>query len=263
MKHSFQRQRLWKREYHYMHGARSARQKIWSQLEPVARPDSRFHLDFSEIIPDFEGSAEATDRAFHLPAIARARYAFVTPDNGLIEMRRRMIEAGITMVVSTFNIRRGFLLVDPVTIPVNAALYAAWLDGLEHFGKPATLAEIAELGRFDVMITGASAVSFEGVRFGKGHIFFDIEWGIFSDLGLVDQTTPVITLVHDLQVVDDRLFPAPTDILVDTIVTPTRVLEVETKTPRPRGVRWKDLDPDLIDMTPPLLELRRLRGMTR
>jgi hypothetical protein len=96
-------------------------------------------------------------------------------------------------------------------------LYAAWLDGLEHFGRPISLAEIAERGRFDLMVTGASAVSMEGVRFGKGHGFFDLEWGMFTDLGIVDEATPVVAVVHDVQVVEERLFPSPTDIIVDKI----------------------------------------------
>ena len=39
------------------------------------------------------------------------------------------------------------------------------------------------------MVTGASAVSLDGVRFGKGHGFFDLEWGMFTDMGIVDDDT--------------------------------------------------------------------------
>ena len=35
------------------------RQQIWSKLHHVARPDTRFHLNFAEVIPDFEGSEMA------------------------------------------------------------------------------------------------------------------------------------------------------------------------------------------------------------
>lgn len=38
----------------------------------------------------------------------------------------------------------------------------------------------------------------EGVRFGKGHGFFDLEWGMFSDLKLVDENPPVVAVVHDV-----------------------------------------------------------------
>ena len=46
------------------------REKIWTRLHDVARPDTRFHLNFAEVIPDFEGSEEATARLVADPAYA-------------------------------------------------------------------------------------------------------------------------------------------------------------------------------------------------
>lgn len=246
-----------------MAGTTLVRQRIWSRLRPVARPDSRFHLNFAEVIPDFAGSELATRRMLDLPAVAGARYAFVTPDNCLVELRRALLERGCAMVVSTYGIYRGFVLLEPAMVPEGQALFAAWLDGLEHFGRPITLAEIAARGRFDVMVTGASAVSLDGVRFGKGHGFFDLEWGMFTDLGLADERTEVVACVHDVQVVEDKLTPSPTDILVDWIATPTRTIRVERRQPRPRGIKWELLGQEQIDATPPLQELQRLQGLRK
>jgi 5-formyltetrahydrofolate cyclo-ligase len=172
-----------------------------------------------------------------------------------------MIEAGKPFVMSTYGIYRGFLYLDPATVPEGAALYASWLDGMEHFGVPITLEEIARKGRFDYLVTGASAVSVNGVRFGKGHGFFDLEWGMFTDLGLVDDDTPVHAVVHDVQLVEEQLQPSETDILVDTIFTPTRTHVVERRAKRPRGVKWPLLEPKQIADTPPLQELQRLQGL--
>ena len=124
--------------------------------------------------------------------------------------------------MSTYGIYRGFLLHRarhgaaraPSSTPPGST---AWSIS----ARPITLEEIAERGRFDFMVTGASAVSIDGVRFGKGHGFFDLEWGMFTDLGLVDEATPVVAVVHDVQVVEDKLHPSETDILVDYIATPT------------------------------------------
>ncbi|WP_375691822.1 5-formyltetrahydrofolate cyclo-ligase [Pseudooceanicola sp. LIPI14-2-Ac024] len=227
----------------------------------MARPDTRFHLNFAEVIPDFEESEAAIDRLVADPAYQASQFAFITPDNCLADLRRRMIEDGKTFVMSTYGIYRGFLLLDPATIPEGAALYASWLDGMEHFGTPITLEEIARRGRFDYLVTGASAVSVNGVRFGKGHGFFDLEWGMFTDLGLVDETTPVHAVVHDVQLVEDHLQPSETDILVDTIFTPSQAYRVERRAKRPRGVKWPLLDPKQIDDTPPLQELQRIQGL--
>ena len=146
-------------------------------------------------------------------------------------------------------------------VPKGAELYAAWLDGMEHFARPISLEEVAAHGRFDLMVTGASAVSVDGMRFGKGHGFFDLEWGMFTDLGMVDETTPVVAVVHDCQLVEEKLQPSETDILVDMIATPSRLHVVERRAKRPKGVRWELLDPEQIANTPPLQELQRIRGL--
>jgi 5-formyltetrahydrofolate cyclo-ligase len=237
------------------------RQQIWSKLHDVAKPDTRFHLNFAEVIPDFQGSEAATDFVATMPAYQATRFAFITPDNCLVDLRRRMIAEGKPFVMSTYGIYRGFLLIEPGMVPPGAELYAAWLDGMEHFGRPITLAEIARRGRFDFMVTGASAVSVDGVRFGKGHGFFDLEWGMFTDLGLVDETTPVVAVVHDCQVVQEKLTPSETDILVDHIATPSQLYTVGRRAKRPHGVKWPLLDPAQIDATPPLQELQRIQGL--
>lgn len=237
------------------------RERIWDKLQGVARPDTRFHMNFSEVIPDFDGSEAATDRLVEDPAYQTCKFAFITPDNCLADLRCHMIEDGKPFVMSTYGIYRGFLFLDPATVPEGAARYASWLDGMEHFGQPITLREIAAHGGFDYLVTGASAVSENGVRFGKGHGFFDLEWGMFTELGFVDNSTPVHALVHDVQLVRERLQPSETDILVDKIFTPTLTHVVENRAKRPRGVKWDLVDPWHVVQVPPLQELRRLEGL--
>ncbi|QRM53195.1 5-formyltetrahydrofolate cyclo-ligase [Sinorhizobium sp. BG8] len=240
---------------------RLIRQRIWERLKDVARPDTRFHMRFSEFIPDFEGSDSATDRLAALPSFARTSLAFVTPDNSMLELRRRMIVSGTPFVMSTYNIQRGFLYLAPGIVPKGTELQAAWLDGIEHYGRPVTLEDLTHIGRFDFMATGASAVSMDGVRFGKGHTFFDLEWGMFTDLGLADEATTIAAVVHDVQVVEDRLNVSETEIPVDFIATPTRTIAVERNRRRPRGIRWSSITTDEIDAIPPLKELARMRGV--
>lgn len=132
---------------------------------------------------------------------------------------------------------------------------------MEHFVRPITLEEIARRGRFDFIVTGASAVSVDGVRFGKGHGLFDLEWGMFTDLGLVDETTPVVAVVHDCQMVQEKLMPSETDLLVDWNATPSGLHRVERRAKRPFGVKWNLLDPQQKADTPPLQELQRSPGI--
>lgn len=235
------------------------RQQIWEQLRLVAKADSRFHFDFANVIPDFQGSDEAVQRIVSQPFYRDSRYAFVTPDNALAAMRRRMLDDGKTLVVSTYGIHRGFVLLEASRIAPEHTLFASWLDGLEHFGRFISLEEIASRGRFDFMLTGAAAVSLNGVRFGKGHGYFDLEWGMFTDIGVADERTSVIAVVHDVQVVEEKLFPSETDILVDAVATPSRYLTVKHGQ-RPKGIKWSLLEPEQLLAIPPLQELQRMQA---
>ncbi|MDZ4295496.1 MAG: 5-formyltetrahydrofolate cyclo-ligase [Hydrogenophaga sp.] len=238
------------------------RHEVWADLQEVALPDSRFHLRFSDFIPDFQGSSEAMDRLFAVPALAGAGHVFVTPDNSMTGLRQRLLEAGVGLVVSSYNMARGFWYLAPGSVAPGQERFAAWLDGLEHFGQPVDLAALSRLGRFDWVATGSSAVATSGVRFGRGHGFFDLEWRIFGQLGLVDDTTPIATAVHDVQVLEQALVASPDDVPVDWIFTPTRVLDVGRPAARPRRVDWARIDEQHLQSTPPLAELHRSMGLS-
>ena len=137
-------------------------------------------------------------------------------------------------------------------------IFASTLDGLEHFGKNISLSEIKNLGKIDLMLTGASAVSKNGVRFGKGHGFFDLEWGMFADLKIVDEKTPIVAVVHDVQVVSFDLEPSDTDIIVDWIITNKQKLSTNRKKSRPSGIYWNLLEKGMLEATPPLRELKKI-----
>ncbi|MDH3741281.1 MAG: 5-formyltetrahydrofolate cyclo-ligase, partial [Hyphomicrobiales bacterium] len=96
------------------------RQQIWGKLKDVAKPDTRFDLNFAEVIPDFEGSEIATDRIMELQSCKDAEFLFITPDNCLVELRRRLIEQEKPFFMSTYGIYRGFLLIEPGMVPKGA-----------------------------------------------------------------------------------------------------------------------------------------------
>lgn len=243
-----------------MSQSRIIRQRIWDRLKAVARPDTRFHLDFLSFIPDFDGADAATGRLLALPAFG-AGLGFVTPDNSMHSLRTRLIAAGRPFVMSTYNIRRGFLYLDPAALPPGDAADMASLDALERHARPVTLTDLAALGPFAFLATGASAVSADGVRFGKGHTYFDLEWGMFSGLGLAGEQTPVAAVVHDVQLVEDRLHVSDTEIPVDLIATPSRLIRIARPRRRPRGIDWGLVTPDLLEDIPPLRELARMHGI--
>ncbi len=243
----------------FVNPAARLRRVVWDRLAAVARPDSRFHLDFTSFVPDFEGSSRCVEATRLLPEYASARTIVMTPDNSLEELRAAALADGKRLVVFTYALLRGAVLLDPDEIPPAHRRLASTLDGMERFGRCLAFDEFAASGPVDLVATGAAAVSREGVHFGKGHGYFDLEWGLLREVGLVHQATPVVVLVHDCQVVPDRVPHADFDATADAIVTPTEVIRTGPL-PKPEGLMWDRVPRAFIATRPYLGEARRVSG---
>jgi 5-formyltetrahydrofolate cyclo-ligase len=241
----------------FVNPAARLRRVVWQRLALVARPDSRFDLDFQHFIPDFEGSGRCTERIRALPEYRSARTLFVAPDNNLEAFRALALRDGKVLMVATHAIRRGFVLLDPRDVPPRHRELAATLDGLERFATPLSLQDLRSSSGLDLVVTGAAAVSREGVHFGKGHGYLDLEWGLLREVGLVGPGTPVVVSVHGCQVVRERVPHAPYDVTVDVIVTPEETWRCRPPLPKPPGIFWDRISPDLLASVPYLSELAR------
>lgn len=236
------------------------RQRVWNDLRHVARPDSRFHWNFAEFIADYEGSDACAQRIRALPAWQESNLMFITPDNNLEDVRRIAMEDGKRFVMSTYGIARSFLYIDPSLIPVERYGWASTLDGMDRFGKPMGLVDLTTLGRFDMLVTGAAAISTNGIRFGKGHGYFDLEWAMFSEIRCLTEDPLVVCAVHDCQVVALDLVGSDFDTHVDLIVTPTRNIGIPAEHGHRLGrVVWEHLEPGMVERIPPLQELQYLQ----
>ncbi len=236
------------------------RERIWEELRKVARPDSRFHWDFSSFIADFEGSEHCAERVAALDAYAADAPIFITPDNSTEALRARAMADGRTILMTTYGIGRGFLQLDPHVVPAHERRYAATLDGMDRYARPVSLAELRGGPTLKLLVTGGSAVSANGVRFGKGHGYFDLEWAMLSEIGRVDDNSEVVDVVHDCQVVEQRLQGEDHDVPVDWIVTPTRTVRVSEPGRRIGHVRWDMLADSPLATIPPILELAAERS---
>jgi 5-formyltetrahydrofolate cyclo-ligase len=243
-----------------IHPVRGPGKGIWDKLREVARPDSRLHFDFAQMHPDFEGSADAAQRA--LGALgAPPKSAYVVPDGALRASRELLLDQGCVLIVSTFCMRRGFCLLDPARIAPADRAFAATLDGLDRFGDALDLKALSRLGQMDLVLTGAAAVASNGVRFGRGYQFFDIEWGLLTAIGAVHNQTPVGVVVHDVQVTADRLEPLSHEAVPDFIATPTRLVRVAQRPRRPVGIDWRAIDAQDVEKNPALMELQHAQGL--
>jgi len=237
------------------------RLNVWETLRKYARPDSRFHWDFSKFIPDFRGSTRCAERIRRLPAYRRAKLLFITPDNCLEYFRELCIRDGKRFLMTPYAIRRDFFYLDPRRVPRGMEALASTLDGIERYARPVSLRKMMRLGRVDMLVTGVSIVNTKGVRYGKGTGFFDIEWAIFRELGMVDDETPIVAVAHDCQVVEVDFPYASHDTIVDYIVTPRRTIRVERTEKKPLGIDWRILPRELFETIPPLQELAELKGV--
>ncbi|CAJ2510369.1 Uu.00g050720.m01.CDS01 [Anthostomella pinea] len=236
------------------------RDKVWKELRKVAYPDSRFHFDFSSFIADFEDSQKAANRLLSLASYRECSTVFITPDNCLEYLREQTLQAGTKVLMTTYGIRRGFWLLDPATIDETLYKYASTLDGMEKIGRHVSLADIVQL-KLDVgfMVTGTGAINHRGIRFGKGHGFFDLEWGLLFSTAVVRGDTMTAALVHECQVLDEELRPEEFDTICDLVITPTRVLEAGAVEKPTCGILWDRLEVGMLEDIPPLQELRTMK----
>jgi len=224
----------------------AARDRMWALLEEARvspPPGPRGG------IPDFIGAERAADRLTELPEWRRARVIKVNPDDAQLPVRVRALAEGklVYMAVPKLAMDHPFVLLDPERLSVPPEVAARKNDALRE-GRPA---QVPEMRPVDLVVAGSLAVSRSGARLGKGAGYTDIELGLLMDAGRIGAGTPVVTTVHDLQVVEEVLPRSRCDFEVSVIATPTAVIRIADPRPSP-GIVWSDLDPRKIDEIPVL-----------
>ncbi|KAI3959659.1 hypothetical protein MKW92_012244 [Papaver armeniacum] len=89
--------------------------------------------------------------------------------------------------------------------------------------------------------------------------FAELEYAMLRYMGAIDDNTPVVTSIHDRQLVDD--IPVEKllihDVPVDIICTPTQVIFTNNSIPKPQGIYWDKLSPEKLGQIRVLRELKR------
>lgn len=165
----------------------------------------------------------------------------MNPDKSLHPSRILVLEQGKRLYVPIPQLR-GSLLKELEHNPGHEIEMTVSNWGIKHLGNNIDLdAEI----HIDLLIVGSVAVSKDGHRIGKGKGYADLEFALLKEMKAIDDNTVIITVVHDIQVFDtlpNDLFEIY-DVPVDIIVTPTQIIVVEEKLPRPEGIFWNLLSP--------------------
>lgn len=218
------------------------RQEVWRRL--ASSPG---------VIPPFPGQGRAAERLRALPEYKEATTVMVPPDKAQQQVRVNALMDGKRLIAASPGLRQGFFLLSRDFLRPKDWARACRSSGISRFGRPLPL---EELGRVDLMATGAVAVGFNGGRVGKGSGFFDLEYMILRELGAVKESTPVVALVDDLQVFDEVPMEDK-DVAVDVIITPTKTIRIRERPRRPEGISWERLPERVIRRVKPLWELFR------
>jgi len=229
---------------------RALRERVWDELEDSG--EARFPFPPHGRIPNFAGADAAADRLATTDAWRDAETVKSNPDAPQLSVRRRALDAGKTvyMAVPRLSDAACFLELDPATLADTDA--AATVSGMDEHGRQVGPDAMPGI---DLVVSGSVAVDGAGNRVGKGEGYSDLEWGLLSELGLVDAGTPVATTVHELQVRAEDWEPDAHDVPMDLVVTPERTVETGASG-KPAGIDWTALDEERIEEIPALEELR-------
>jgi len=221
-----------------MSGKESIRQRVWDRL--AEEELARFPFPPHGRITNFDGAAEAAERAMALPELADADAVKANPDAPQLPLRRRLLKNGTTVYMAVPRLAEPecFVELDPAEI---SDLDAA--PTVSHMGKYGRRVGPEALPPIDAVVVGSVAVTESGVRIGKGEGYSDLEFAVLRELGAVDDGTPTVTTVHDVQVIGESVDADRHDVPIDVICTPTRTVRTGAGG-KPAGVYWSDLDAD-------------------
>jgi len=230
------------------------RYRIWKLMEESGV--ASFPRPVFGRIPNFVGSDLAAIRLAEAEVFKKARVVKVNPDAPQRKVRELVLRAGKLLVMPTPRISEGFLVLDPRRIPSWLYRDASTISGSFRYG---TIVDPSQLPEVDLVIAGSVVVNTYGERLGKGEGYSEIEYGILTEYGKLSENVPIVTTVHDVQVVNHRIPLAPWDITIDYISTPTRAIMCEGERRRPKGILWDYLSLDKINAIPVLRELAKRR----
>ncbi|XP_059007666.1 methenyltetrahydrofolate synthase domain-containing protein isoform X5 [Mustela lutreola] len=230
------------------------RQQIWDYMESQNLAD--FPRPVHHRIPNFKGASRAAEHFPRLQAFKVARTIKVNPDAPQTNARFFVLDSKKTLLVPTPRLRTG--LFNKITPPPGATKdilrKCATSQGVRSYSTPVGLDSRVLV---DLVVVGSVAVSEKGWRIGKGEGYADLEYAMMVSMGAVSQGTPVVTIVHDCQVVDvPEALLEDHDLTVDYILTPTRVIATGCERPKPTGIIWSKISSEVMGKIPILRSLR-------
>ncbi|KAL9958954.1 hypothetical protein ACROYT_G036032 [Oculina patagonica] len=230
------------------------RQRIWDYIE---RNDlANFPRPVHHRIPNFKGANAAGEKVVAMEIFKKARTVKVNPDKPQEWVRYKTLEEKKILLVPTPRLKTGLFnrIIPPPGANTAMLKRCATREGITNYSTPVGLEHKVNI---DLIVIGSVAVSPKGYRLGKGEGYADMEYAMMVTMGAVNQDTVVVSTVHDCQVVDipDELTDEH-DLMVDYIVTPTKIITCKGDRQRPTGIQWSKVTPQMLKEIPVLKDLR-------
>ncbi|XP_057795433.1 5-formyltetrahydrofolate cyclo-ligase-like protein COG0212 [Salvia miltiorrhiza] len=231
------------------------RKRVWDFME--ARNIAQFPRPVHHRIPNFVGAHIAAQKLSELQVFKEAKCVKVNPDTPQKQVRFLTLNGGKKLLTPQPRLRTGFFSILEYSMLIPETIKEACTSvGVAKYGKPIGLEEKIKV---DLIVVGSVAVDPKtGARLGKGEGFAELEYGMLRYMGSIDDSTPIVTSVHDEQLVDeipmDKLLVH--DVPVDIICTPTQIIFTNTSIPKPQGIYWDKLSPEKLGQIKILRELK-------
>jgi 5-formyltetrahydrofolate cyclo-ligase len=214
--------------------------------------------DVYDRIPQFVGAELAAQRLAATAEWKSAKIVKCNPDTAHIAVRLQALREGKLLYVPVPELKseKPYLCLDPAKLLKAGIPFEAVSDkdGAVAHGQPIDFEEMKPL---DLVHVGCVAASRAGGRAGKGGGFGDLELGIFREMKIVGANTPIVTCVHDLQLVADHEVPLePHDSKMTAIFTPSQSIKTSGDLRQPGGVDWDKVLPEQYRDIPILNRLR-------
>lgn len=189
-------------------------------------------------IPNFVGAEAAAENLSQTDIWQAASVLKCNPDSPQRPVRHRALKDGkiVVLAVPKLATQRPFVLLDPAELPPGSLWRASSVKGAMEVGRPVTLDELPPI---DMVVTGCVACTRGGARLGKGGGYSDLEFALLRWTEHIHADVPVVTTVHDCQVLERGSLPMDAhDVAFDLVVTPSEVVSTERSWPRPDGLHW-------------------------
>lgn len=170
-------------------------------------------------IPNFKGSTAAAKLLRNTDEWINSNVIFSSPDSAQKKVREYALKDKKVLIMASPKLKKGYLLINPIKIDKREKM-ASTIEGAFKYGK-----SIKTFPKVDMAVEGSVAVDLKGNRLGKGGGYGDMELSFLFNQKAIDNKTPVVTTVHEMQIIDNVPIEKH-DEKINMIITPKRVIKL-------------------------------------